>query len=98
MVAMESSMHAFTDSQPRKTNFSIAAIMSGLQAREVAKVEKEEELQPQLEKVIKKEKKSKISEASNSSELDSVKCSLDNKELWDKFCEFGTEMIITRTG
>ena len=90
-------MHAFTDSQPRKTNFSIAAIMSGLQAREVAKVEKEE-LQPQLEKVIKKEKKSKISEASNCSELDSVKCSLDNKELWDKFCEFGTEMIITRTG
>ena len=27
-----------------------------------------------------------------------VRCNLDNKDLWDKFCEFGTEMIITRTG
>ena len=53
---------------------------------------------PPLDKVIKKEKKSKVSEECNSEELSSIKCSLDNKELWDKFCEFGTEMIITRTG
>ena len=30
--------------------------------------------------------------------LNSVSCRLDNREMWDKFCEFGTEMIITRTG
>ena len=92
----------------RKTNFSIAAIMSGIQA---AKTETETEVDnkptssddssdalPPLDKVIKKEKKSKVSEECNSEELSTIKCSLDNKELWDKFCEFGTEMIITRTG
>ena len=24
--------------------------------------------------------------------------SLENKELWEKFCSIGTEMIITKTG
>ena len=47
---------------------------------------------------VKKERKSKITGKTNCSELDQVKCILDNKELWDKFCEFGTEMIITRSG
>merc|ERR550532_2261567 len=102
MVAMESSAPALTDSHQvsnRKTNFSIAAIMSGLQARTEteAKLEREEPVEG-LEKIIKKERKSKICENSNCTELDSVRCTLDNKELWDKFCEFGTEMIITRTG
>ena len=103
MVAMESSAPALTDSHSqvsRKTNFSIAAIMSGLQARTEgteAKLEREEPAEG-LEKIIKKERKSKICESSNCSDLDSVRCALDNKELWDKFCEFGTEMIITRTG
>ena len=101
MVAMESSAPALTDSHQvsRKTNFSIAAIMSGLQARTEteAKLEREEPAEG-LEKIIKKERKSKICENSNCTELDSVRCALDNKELWDKFCEFGTEMIITRTG
>ena len=107
--------------QPKTTNFSIAAIMSGLQ-------KKQEELQQQQQSVIKsepediretvsptssptntstdsdkvvvpkKEKKSRVTETSNCVELDPIRCSLDNKELWDKFCEFGTEMIITRTG
>ena len=100
MVAMESSAPALTDSvSQRKTNFSIAAIMSGLQARTETetKLEKEEPTEG-LEKMIKKERKSKICENSNCSELDSVRCALDNKELWDKFCEFGTEMIITKSG
>ena len=35
---------------------------------------------------------------SNCVALNPVRCTLDNKEMWDKFCEFGTEMIITRTG
>ena len=105
MVAMDPAAPTLTDSAPRKTNFSIAAIMSGLQARETeAKREREEPASPvseanlSMEKIIKKEKRSKINEASNTSELEGVKCTLDNKELWDKFCEFGTEMIITRTG
>ena len=47
---------------------------------------------------VKKERKSKITGKTNCSDLDQVKCILDNKDLWDKFCEFGTEMIITRSG
>ncbi|XP_034945678.1 T-box transcription factor TBX20-like [Chelonus insularis] len=34
----------------------------------------------------------------NSDELRSVECHLETKELWDKFNELGTEMIITKTG
>ena len=94
--------------QTKTTNFTIAAIMSGLKhkqqqqlAENIIKKEPEdistdsiteERIQP------KKERRSRISETSNCTELSSVRCSLDNKELWDKFCEFGTEMIITRTG
>ena len=95
--------------RPRATNFSIAAIMSEPKIK--TEIEEEEELdvgtedsveqteivEPE-EKSVKKEKRSKVSGKSNCPDLDSVKCGLDNKELWDKFCEFGTEMIITRTG
>ena len=31
-------------------------------------------------------------------ELVDVECRLETKELWDKFHELGTEMIITKTG
>ena len=34
----------------------------------------------------------------NCEELQSVDCHLETKELWDKFNELGTEMIITKTG
>ncbi|XP_074595373.1 uncharacterized protein LOC141850610 isoform X1 [Brevipalpus obovatus] len=34
----------------------------------------------------------------NCPELARVEAELDNKDLWDKFCELGTEMIITKTG
>lgn len=34
----------------------------------------------------------------NCEELAGVKCHLENKELWDKFNELGTEMIITKSG
>ena len=90
--------------QTKTTNFSIAAIMSGLKQKQMQEgldIKKEpEDISEPLEETItpKKERKSRISEQSNCSELDGVKCTLDNKELWDKFCEFGTEMIITRTG
>ena len=112
MVQMESSnMESLTH---RKTsNFSIAAIMSGIQAKTEPIEAPETDIKndsktsisddssdnlPGLDKVVKKEKKSKISEECNCEDLSRVNCNLDNKELWDKFCEFGTEMIITRTG
>ena len=31
-------------------------------------------------------------------ELEGIECHLETKELWDKFHELGTEMIITKTG
>lgn len=34
----------------------------------------------------------------NCDELMTVDCQLETKELWDKFHELGTEMIITKTG
>lgn len=34
----------------------------------------------------------------NCEELLSVECNLETKELWDKFHDLGTEMIITKTG
>lgn len=34
----------------------------------------------------------------NCKQLAGVSCHLENKELWDKFAELGTEMIITKSG
>jgi hypothetical protein len=34
----------------------------------------------------------------NCEQLSGVSCHLDNKDLWDKFNELGTEMIITKSG
>ena len=34
----------------------------------------------------------------NCEELSRVECHLENKDLWDKFNELGTEMIITKSG
>ena len=34
----------------------------------------------------------------NCPELMAVDCFLETKDLWDKFNELGTEMIITKTG
>lgn len=39
-----------------------------------------------------------LQEYSNSEELRHVVCHLETKDLWDKFNELGTEMIITKTG
>ncbi|XP_055838900.1 T-box protein H15 isoform X2 [Episyrphus balteatus] len=40
----------------------------------------------------------KITGSCNCDELKPVQCHLETKELWDKFHELGTEMIITKTG
>ncbi|VEN47186.1 unnamed protein product [Callosobruchus maculatus] len=39
-----------------------------------------------------------LQERCTSEELRNVVCHLETKELWDKFNELGTEMIITKTG
>uniref|UniRef100_A0A182F1U0 Uncharacterized protein n=1 Tax=Anopheles albimanus TaxID=7167 RepID=A0A182F1U0_ANOAL len=42
--------------------------------------------------------KSRIVGSCNCEELRPVQCHLETKELWDKFHDLGTEMIITKTG
>ena len=50
-------------------------------------------------KKSKKEDKPKfLKPKCNSEELLNIDCYLETKELWDKFNELGTEMIITKTG
>lgn len=44
------------------------------------------------------EKKQRLRTTCNSDELRDVECQLETKELWDKFNDLGTEMIITKTG
>ena len=109
MPPMSESMDIFAG-QTRKTNFSIEAIMStprikqeevGEDDIDVGKEEIDNDIvEPDMIEKIKKEpnQKKKISGKSNSQTLDELKCSLENKDLWDKFSEFGTEMIITRSG
>ena len=93
-----------------RTNFSIDAIISNTKKEHIEEEEEEEidiegddeAAAPKQDntdnKVKKKEKKPKVVERCTCPDLTRVHCNLDNKELWDKFCEFGTEMIITRTG
>lgn len=40
----------------------------------------------------------KVAVRCNCEELLSTECHLETKELWDKFHDLGTEMIITKTG
>ena len=106
----EQVMDIFAGGQTRKTNFSIDAIMSTPKIKEedigeddidVGKEEIDNDLiDNEVVEKIKKEPKlsSRLAGKSNSSTLDELKCTLENKDLWDKFSEFGTEMIITRTG
>ena len=110
MPPMSESMETFASGQTRKTNFSIDAIMSAPKIKEedlceddidVGKEEIDNDLiDNEVVEKIKKEPKvsSRISSKSNSATLNELKCTLENKDLWDKFSEYGTEMIITRTG
>ncbi|KAM0732205.1 T-box transcription factor TBX20 [Formica fusca] len=43
-------------------------------------------------------KQQRLRTSCNSDDLRDVECRLDTKELWDKFNDLGTEMIITKTG
>ncbi|XP_076666096.1 T-box transcription factor TBX20 isoform X2 [Andrena cerasifolii] len=44
------------------------------------------------------DRKHRLRTSCNSDELRDVECHLETKELWDKFNDLGTEMIITKTG
>lgn len=46
----------------------------------------------------KKEEKVRVKPKCNCDELLNVECYLETKELWEKFHDLGTEMIITKTG
>ena len=55
--------------------------------------------QPPAKKKKKEPKEPKfLKPKCNSEELLHIDCYLETKELWDKFNELGTEMIITKTG
>lgn len=43
-------------------------------------------------------KQQRLRTSCNSDELRNAECHLETKELWDKFNDLGTEMIITKTG
>lgn len=43
-------------------------------------------------------KNPQLQEICTSDELRNVTCHLETKDLWDKFNDLGTEMIITKTG
>ena len=46
----------------------------------------------------KESKKLKTEGVCTCAELQDVQCTLETKELWEKFHELGTEMIVTKTG
>ncbi|XP_058056382.1 T-box protein H15-like [Anopheles bellator] len=62
-------------------------------ARTTASASDEERLTPEPA-----QSKSTIVGSCNCDELRPVQCHLETKELWDKFHDLGTEMIITKTG
>lgn len=63
------------------------------------KLKAENDSSPPPAKKKKKEEKPKfLKPKCNAEELLHVDCYLETKELWDKFNELGTEMIITKTG
>ena len=72
---------------------------AGKTANGVVKEEANKSKEGAPNKKKKKEEKVRIMKPKcNCEELLSVDCFLETKELWDKFNELGTEMIITKTG
>ena len=66
---------------------------------EDSKKPEKSEIEPSTPKKKRKEDKPKfLKPKCNAEELLNVDCYLETKELWDKFNELGTEMIITKTG
>ena len=96
------------DSLPKSLESAKKRRMTPLSSEEVDDVEDPPaESPPVLGSGAKKSKKSSknapapnpmIKPRCNCDYLRSVDCHLETKDLWDKFNELGTEMIITKTG
>ncbi|XP_041377030.1 T-box transcription factor TBX20-like isoform X2 [Gigantopelta aegis] len=82
--------------EPKMTNFSIDAILGekDRNARREDAIKEEDG----VEDIKIKTEVSTSEESSSTPCLESATCRLETKELWDKFHELGTEMIITKTG
>ncbi|XP_070190857.1 T-box transcription factor TBX20-like isoform X2 [Littorina saxatilis] len=91
---------------PREMDRSLAGSDRSLTPREMDRsmVGSDRSLTPREKEVVVKAEKSEsrprkaVMTSSGSEELSGVHCRLETKELWDKFYELGTEMIITKTG
>lgn len=94
-----------SDSEAPKTNFSNSRNTSPSPSEEerLTPETASDDLKFSHNKLNKKNSKSqqtkpKIVGSCNCDELRPVQCHLETKELWDKFNELGTEMIITKSG
>ena len=71
---------------------------SSKKSSELKTEENDSSTPPPAKKKRKEEKPKFLKPKCNAEELLHVDCYLETKELWDKFNELGTEMIITKTG
>ncbi|KAF0297212.1 T-box transcription factor TBX20 [Amphibalanus amphitrite] len=100
--------------KPRSTDFSIAALMGRAEQvsdkdEELAAetvLEGSDRGTPEVSSTVEsavredkeERKKAKPEGICTCAELQDVQCTLETKELWEKFHELGTEMIVTKTG
>ena len=88
----EVDVEQWSDSEEQKQNRN-----SSPSSLSKTNVEDDQNLEPPKKR--KKEEKPKfLKPKCNSEELLGIDCFLETKELWNKFNELGTEMIITKTG
>ncbi|CAD5113448.1 DgyrCDS2616 [Dimorphilus gyrociliatus] len=99
IVPSNSSQTSSPKLSTKASAFSIAAIMG----EDKNKVEEDEEelVEQTVEECEEEEQQQSSPSPSRTLEegpLQGIECRLETKELWDKFHELGTEMIITKTG
>ncbi|KAK6174419.1 hypothetical protein SNE40_017699 [Patella caerulea] len=86
----------------KATNFSIAALLRDKNTKDVEDTTEAEEVKVPLEDNVKTPSDEKMTIRIDSpltpDTPDKLHCRLETKELWSKFHELGTEMIITKTG
>ncbi len=84
----------WSDSEEPKMSPKISAKIEGSGPTDNSTVKQE----PPPPKKKKEDRPKYLKPKCNCEELLHVDCYLETKELWDKFNELGTEMIITKTG
>ena len=88
----EVDVEQWSDSEDQKQNRN-----SSPSSLSTTNIEDDQNLEPPKKR--KKEENPKfLKPKCNSEELLGIDCFLETKELWNKFNELGTEMIITKTG